>query len=108
MVAYKFFNHLNNSTRSNKGYVGIKMDMEKAYDRMNWNFINQTLISIGSPTNITNLIMNCVTSFSFPILTNGVPSDSILLTREIRQGDPFSSYLFILCADVFSNLIRKS
>lgn len=71
------------------------MDMGKAYDMMDWNFINQTLISIGFPTNITNLIMNCVTSFSFSILINGFPSDSFLLTREIRQGNPFSFYLFI-------------
>lgn len=86
----------------------IKMDMEKAYDIMDWNFIQQTLIGFCFPNNIINLIMNCITTIKFSILINGTPpsTDNIIPTRGIRYGYPLSHYLFILRADILSNLIR--
>lgn len=63
--AYEVFNYLNKTTRSKKGYVGIKIDKEKVYDRLNWNFIHPTLINIGFPTNLTNFIIMCITFISF-------------------------------------------
>lgn len=70
MVSYVIFNSLNKSTRRKKGFVGIKLDMEKTYDILDWNFIPKTLINIGFPINIMNLIMNCVNTLSFSILLN--------------------------------------
>lgn len=106
MVAYEIFNHLNKDTRRKKGLVGIKLDIEKAYDKLDWNFIHHTLIRIGFPMNITNLIMKCVNTVSFFVLINGFPADNFQPTRGIRHEDPLSSYLFILCVNVFSNLVK--
>ena len=53
------------------------------------------------------LIMRCITSISYFVLINGVAYGNIIPSRGLHQGDPLSSYLFLLCADGFSSLISK-
>jgi hypothetical protein len=82
--------------------------MAKAYDRLEWTFIKSTLTSMGFPTHLVSLIMRCVTTVSYSILINGKPTTSFRPHRGIRLGDPLSPYLFIICANVFSNLISRA
>jgi hypothetical protein len=87
--------------------VGIKLDMEKAYDRVEWDFLESTLLTMGFPTKLVRTIMLCVRSVSFSILINGSPSSIFKPKRGIRQGDPLSPYLFIIYVEVLSGLITK-
>ena len=52
--------------------------------------------------------MQCITTVSYAIKINGRPRGRIIPSRGIRQGDPLSPYLFLLCAEGLSALIKAS
>ena len=54
-----------------------------------------------------DLMMMCVTTVSYSVLINGEPKGRIVPTRGLRQGDPISPYLFLLCAEGLSAMLRK-
>jgi hypothetical protein len=75
LVAYEIFHHFDHNN-SKKGYMGIKTDMAKAYDRVEWQFLKTTLEVMGFPHQLTDTIMDCVSTVTFSILINGKPSDT--------------------------------
>lgn len=73
-----------------------------------WEFISQVLRSLGFHEKWINLIMQCITSVSYKFLINDNIYGGIIPHRGIRQGDPISPYIFILCGEVLSNLCKKA
>jgi hypothetical protein len=107
LIASEIFHYLTQTNRK-EGYVGIKTDKAKAYDRLECGFLHATLLSMNFPQNLIHTIMKCVTTVSFSILINGQPTKNFSPKRGLRQGYPLSPYLFIICADVLSSLIIKA
>ena len=83
----------------------LKIDLEKAYDNLEWSFIRDMLIRFNFPLDIIDIIMSCIFTVSTSILFNGEALDPIYPSRGIRQGDLLSSYLFILCMELLGQLI---
>lgn len=99
--------HTISNKKGRVGYMAIKVDLKKAYDKIEWSFIRKVLINANLPQDMVSLIMSCVSSVSTSILFNGGNMETILPLRGIRQGDPLSPYLFILCMEALGHLIKE-
>ena len=67
--------------RRKKGFVAIKIDMEKAFDRLDWGFIRNTLDFLNLDNNLIDLIMACINTTSMSILWNGDVSPNFTPSR---------------------------
>ncbi|XP_039129019.1 uncharacterized protein LOC120265197 [Dioscorea cayenensis subsp. rotundata] len=86
----------------------VKLDIEKAYDTLSWNAILATLYRMNFPSRWISWIKACISSASFSFLINRQPSPWIKSSRGLRQGDPLSSYLFIIVAQNLTALLNFS
>lgn len=104
IVAQKVVHNL----RKKKGdkYVAIKIDLQKAYDKLHWEFIKDTLKQAKFLLPFINLIMAYISFVSMQILYNGNPMDTFWPSRGNRQGDPISPYLFVLCIEKLAHSIN--
>lgn len=79
--------------RRNPQWMAIKVDLEKAYDIIRWDFIEETLRYAGLPLQLISVIMNCITGSSMQISWNDEYTNEFRPSRGVRQGDPLSPYL---------------
>jgi hypothetical protein len=108
LVAYELTHFLKNKRSGNDYYVALKLDMSKAYDRIEWHFLHSMMHKLGFDERWINLIMQCVSSVSYRIRVNGCLTGEINPSRGLRQGDPLSPYMFVLCAEGFSSLLNDA
>lgn len=94
--------------KGKKGFMIMKLDLEKAYDRLEWRFVMETLDCLGMPDNIKSLLFHCMSSVSMNINWNGSLTESFQTTRGLWQGDPISPYLIVLCLERLGHMINDA
>lgn len=86
----------------------MQLDLSKAFDKVNWNYLEAVLTAFGFDKKWNKWILALIKSSSFPILVNGSPSETFTPSRGIRQGDPLSPFLFVILMEGLSRLIHKA
>jgi hypothetical protein len=108
LVAFESLHYMKNKRKGKSTHMAAKLDMSKAYDRVEWGYLEAIMVKMGFHERWVSLIMNCLTSVRYAVLFNGSTAETFLPTRGIRQGDPLSPYLFLLCAEGLTALLCKA
>lgn len=84
----------------------LLLDFEKAYDRVNWTFLTQTMEAMGFNHKWVKQVMSLNINASAAVVVNGAQSKTFRLQRSVRQGCPLAPYLFLLTVDVLGQMLQ--
>ena len=107
-MAFEIIHHMKRKNKGKQGDVAFKIDISKAYDKIDWGFLRGIMLKLGFDNRWVDLMMLCVSTVSYNVLVNGREVGPIIPKRGLRQGDPLSPYLFILCTEGLSSLIKRA
>ena len=107
LIAFERLHAISTNSDDRGNFCAYKLDLSKAYDRVDWGFLENILSKLGFQSEWVHRIMVCVTSVRYTIRFNGALSTPFSPSCGLRQGYPLSSYLFLFVADGLSQLIKS-
>jgi hypothetical protein len=99
---------IDSAKRSGRACIILKVDFEKAYDSVDWGFLEYMLRRFGFGGKWIDWIKACVFAGNLSVLVNGSPTSEINIQRGLKQGDPLAPFLFLLVAEGFAGLMRSA
>ena len=99
---------MRNHNKGKTGFMALKLDMSKAYNRVEWEYMEKVIIKMGFHLRWIQLMMMCITTASYSMLINGEPHRHITPSHGLRQGNPLSSYLFLMCTEGLHGLLSRA
>lgn len=107
LITHEMLHFLKTSGATIHCSMAVKTYISKAYDRLEWSFIREVLGWMGFHDKFVFWMMQCITTVTYSFLVNDEIVGCVHPQRGIRQGDPLSPYIFILCGEVLSGLCKK-
>lgn len=108
LMTFETLHYMQHHQVGGLGFIALKLDMSKAYDRIEWKFLELVMKWMGFADKWVALMIECISSVSYSILINGEPSPTIHPTRGIRQGDPLCPYQFLFCTEGLHSLLQHA
>jgi hypothetical protein len=108
LIAFGCFHYIQQEKDPEKSYCAYKLDLSKAYDRVDWRFLERMLKKMGFDHRWVQWIMTCVTTVKYAVKLNGAVLYTFAPSRGLRQGDPLSPFLFLFIADGLSAHLSRS
>jgi hypothetical protein len=108
LIAFEALDSMNSRMSGKKGFMAVKVDMRKAYDKVEWPFLEAMMRTMGFAKRWITLIMTCLRIVTYSILVNGKPYRKISPPPKLRQANPLSLYLFLIVAEGLSSLLVKA
>ena len=108
LVAFETLHHIKNQKSKKGGFMAMKLDMSKAYDWVEWIYLVRIMEKLGFCEKWVSLVLDCISTVSYSILVNSEPKGDIRPSRGLRQGDPLSPYLFLLCSEGLNRMLQKA
>uniref|UniRef100_A0A803NHQ3 Reverse transcriptase domain-containing protein n=1 Tax=Cannabis sativa TaxID=3483 RepID=A0A803NHQ3_CANSA len=106
MIGFECLNAIKRHKKGRKGFLAYKTDVANTYDRVDWAFLKGMISNLGFHHSWIGLIMCCITTMSYAINVNGEIIGHIKPSWGLRQRDPLSTFLFLICAEGLTSLIK--
>jgi len=108
LVGIELVNYMKTKTKGKEKSVTLKLDINKAYDKIDWSYLKDVMYKMRFSRKWILWIMMCAETVDYSVIMNKEMVGPIIPGRGLRQGDPLSPYLFILCVEGLSALIRNA